>query len=136
VILDPNRPDDRAVLEAARSWGVPPSVFLGEDGPVTHYQNNMAGELVSSYTESPWRDDDQASAVALIQYEASLCAGCRTPLDETTAAEAEESYVPSVIRCHRCTTIQQYQDTLQDRPTPGALLVSTVRRSDLPTEKT
>lgn len=128
MLLDPREPVDRAVLEAARSWGVAPSVFLGISITVTEYRHNDAGQVVQSFTESPWTDDDRANALALGQYEATLCPGCNAPLDETTAADAEENYVPQIALCHRCVTIHQRQETLKDHPHPEALLIGAVRR--------
>lgn len=127
-------PGLRRALEAARSWGVSPSVFNGRQ-PVTRYQHNHAGQLVSSTTDPQWTEDDAQLAVALADWEADLCPGCNGSLAETTLAENEERYEAKVAaRCHRCTASQQLQGTLQSRPTPGALLVSTELRVTRETE--
>lgn len=132
--FDVTDPDDRAVLEAARAWGVAPSVFLGYGRSVTEHQYNALGQLVRSSTSSAWTDDDRTAALDLLAHEASLCPGCGHPVAETTAPEAEERYhVPYPIRCHRCTATEQAQVRFQDMPTPAALLLP-VQVRDSPSE--
>ena len=71
----------RREVEAARAWGVPRSVFLG------------------------WPDDDQAWAIALLEYEADICSGCGQPRSESMAAEHEFAYHPTALRCHGCAAV-------------------------------
>lgn len=79
-------PTLRAVVKAARAWGVSPSRFLG------------------SRPETPeWTDQDRELALALDEYEAGLCPGCQQPLDETSDPEHSDAYRPQEpIRCHYC----------------------------------
>lgn len=121
VKFDISDPAHRAVLEAARAWGVAPSIFLGRER--TSSTSRWAGTTHSVHSPE-WTDDDRTAALDLQAYEASLCPGCRHPVAETTAPEAEERYhVPHPIRCHRCTATEQAQERFQDMPSPGALLM-------------
>lgn len=107
--LDVTDPQDRAILEAARSWGVSPSIFLGRPRD----------------TGIPeWLEQDRQAALDLLAWESQLCPGCRFPLAETTDPKNEFLYVvPHPIRCHRCTAIDQAQDRYADRPSPSAQLM-------------
>jgi hypothetical protein len=119
--LDVTDAGDRAVIEAARSWGVAPSILLGRQRTSTTTQ--WAGTTQTTH-DAEWTDEDLGAALDLLAWEAALCPGCRYPLAETTAPENEERYfMPAEVRCHRCTASDQAQDRLQDRHSPSALLI-------------
>ena len=77
----------RFLLRAARSWRVPPTVFLGR----------------RTVDTAGWTPADTAHAVALEDYEAGLCPGGDHVLSETSKPEHEDAYRPNpAIRCHYC----------------------------------
>jgi hypothetical protein len=83
-------PDDplRVLLQAARRWQIPPTVFLRQ----------------RTVNTREWTDADTAYAMALEDYEAGLCPGCNHPLAETTQQYHADAYRPGEqIRCHYCT---------------------------------
>jgi hypothetical protein len=112
VRLDVADPAHRAVIMAARAWGVPVSVFLGR---------------VRTEGVPDWLEEDRRAALDLAEWEAGLCPGCREPLAETTLAENEERYVAEVAGlCHRCVATEQLMTRLEEKKRPylSALLVS------------
>lgn len=120
-------PGLRHALETARAWQVRPSVFLGDPSVTTH-EHDAAGRLVRS-TAAGWSAEDRDLALALNDYEAGLCGGCRAPLDETTAAEAEDAYIPGLaVRCHRCTASERASEFYRESPQPSALMIPIHRR--------
>jgi hypothetical protein len=126
VIWDVFDPEHRAVLEAARAWGVPPSIFMGRARTSTI--TDWAGGHHFTH-DAEWTEEDRTAAVALARYESELCGGCKHPLAESTAAENEERYDARVsARCHCCTAIEVAQEALQKRPHPGALMLSATLR--------
>lgn len=117
MALDVADPSHRAVIQAARAWGVPVTIFLGR-------------VRVDGVPE--WLEEDRKAALDLVAYEAALCPGCSHPLEETTDPGNEERYVAELAgRCHRCTASEQLSKTLQDRPSPSALLISVKLREAL-----
>jgi hypothetical protein len=52
-----------------------------------------------------WSDDDQAWAIALLEYEADLCSGCGQPRSESMDAGHEFDYHPTALRCHGCAAV-------------------------------
>jgi hypothetical protein len=52
-----------------------------------------------------WPDDDQAWAIALLEYEADLCSGCGQPRSESMDAGHEFDYHPTALRCHGCAAV-------------------------------
>jgi hypothetical protein len=112
VKFDVDDPGHRAVLEAARAWGVAPSIFMGR------VRNSTATQWVE------WTEDDRSAALDLLAWEAALCPGCKHPLAETTEAENEERYSARVTaQCHRCTALEIAQDAAQNHPHPTSLLI-------------
>jgi len=105
----------RAVVKAARAWGISPSRFLGAKHVVTH-EYDAAGRLVRS-TETPeWTVEDREFAFALVEYEAGLCPGCNQPLDETSRADHQDAYRPEEpIRCHYCTAQALISESAQEQ---------------------
>jgi hypothetical protein len=117
-------PVHRAVLMTARSWGVSPSRFIGEE-PVTVYTRTTSGQLVSSRPGPEWSDDDRDAALGLAEYEASLCPGCSAPLAETTDPANENRYKTTAMLCHRCVASDIASTAYQAHPHPNALMIST-----------
>ena len=113
--LDASNPEDRAVIEAARSFGVAPSIFLGrESGP-------------------PWTHDDRAAALSLLVWERGLCPGCRQPMAETTNPDNETRYRAEVpLRCHYCVASEIGMDRYQDDPHSSALHIAVVLHDEEP----
>lgn len=115
------------MISAARDVGVGLSVFLGGE-VVTTYEYGPFGHPVRAVTK-PWSVNDRAALLALIQWEAELCPGCRQPLSETTKPEHEDRYRPGLpIRCHRCTASEQAAERYQDTAQPSALLIPVALR--------
>jgi hypothetical protein len=120
-------PQLRALVEAARAWGISPKRLLGwEPEQTTVYEYDRWGRVARTITvaEREWDDEQRGLVFALQDYEAELCPGCRQPLEETTAAENEYRYTPGpAIRCHRCTATEQASKAYEDSPVPSALLI-------------
>lgn len=134
--VDCNDPTTRAVLEAARAWGVPWRVFLGwSPTTTTIHEYDDAGRLVrtTTTTEPLWGEEDRNAAMSLLDYEAGLCPGCAHPLAETTAPEMEFGYTTPgpPIRCHRCTKLAQISRDVGKNPDPGALLLTVIPKESI-----
>ena len=52
-----------------------------------------------------WPEDDQAWAIALLEYEADICSGCGQPRSQSMSAEHEFDYHPTALRCHGCAAV-------------------------------
>jgi hypothetical protein len=136
-------PGLRAELEAARAWGVPWRRWAGwEPTEVTTFEYDDAGRLIRAETvrEAEWGELDRGAAMALAEYEAGLCSGCRHPLVETCLPENEERYVGEVTgRCHRCTALEILREKVADgverkaMMQPSALLLGVRLRGEDPT---
>lgn len=105
-------PQLRAVLQTARSWGVAPSRFMGQEPAVWAVPEGDGWRLVR---EPEWTDDDRNLALALDAYEGGLCSGCRQPLSESTDPGNEGRYeTEAPILCHGCAALavgaQPYED--------------------------
>jgi len=102
-------PTLRAVVKAARAWGISPSRFMG------------------SRPETPeWTPRDRELAFALMEYEAGLCPGGPHVLAETSKPEYEGAFVPEdpePIRCHECTAAALLSELLEKRENPAGLLL-------------
>lgn len=69
-------------------------------------------------------------AMALADYEAGLCQGCRDRLSETTAPENDDAYMPGpAVRCHKCTASLQGAELYAANPQPGALMIPVSKRT-------
>src|SRR3954468_9041312 len=116
----------RAVLLAARAWGVSPRRFLGWE-PSRHYAHTYRdGRLVGTVEtlETEWDDESRDLAMALAMWESDLCPQCRQPMSETTARENEGRYVPHpAIRCHYCTASRAAGEQYHDSPQSEALFI-------------
>jgi hypothetical protein len=79
----------RGLLEAARRWRVPPTVFIRK----------------RTVNSAEWTDDDTMLALALENYESGLCPGGPHVLAETSKPEHADAYRPDTakrLRCHHC----------------------------------
>lgn len=122
----------RAVLKAARTWGISPRRFLGWEPIVTHGHVYDCGRLVRTVvtTEVEWDEENRNLAMALAMYEADLCPGCSQPMSETTKRENEGLYVAErAIRCHWCTASHMASEMYAESPQPRALFVPVTLRS-------
>lgn len=80
---------------------------------MTEHHYDEHGRLVRSVTtrEVEWDDDERAQVLALLEYEAQACPGCRGWLPETTdSAHAGRYKTAPPIRCHRCDAVTRAQD--------------------------
>jgi hypothetical protein len=109
--LDVDNPNDRAVIIAARSFGVAPTIFLGRDsGPA-------------------WTDIDRQAVLELQAWESQLCPGCHEPLAVTTAAENEFRYqAQNALLCHRCAATDTAMTQYQGHQHSSSLLIPIVLR--------
>lgn len=129
-------PGLRAELEAARSWGVPWRRWAGwEPAEVTTYEYDDAGRLVRSMTvrEAEWGELDRAAAMSLMDYEASVCHGCKQPLADATDIGNEERWTAEVTaRCHSCTAAEILREKIEKQveqktvSQPAALQIRTL----------
>jgi hypothetical protein len=121
--FDVDDPRHRAVLQAARSWGVSPSMFLGE--PRSLRTINTDGTTTTTTVAPEWTEADRDAAMALVEWEAGLCPSCAHPLAETAAAENEYAYEAAgpPIRCHRCTAADVAMKPHEDKPATHALFI-------------
>lgn len=124
----------RAVLKAARTWGVSPRRFMGWEPQVTygHVYESGTGKLMRTVvtTEPEWDDETRSLAMAFAMYEADLCPGCNQPMSETTKAEHDGAYVAGqAVRCHFCTVNHMASDMYSDAPQSQALFIPVHLRS-------
>lgn len=61
-----------------------------------------------------WADDDQAWAIALLEYEADICSGCGQPRSESMSPDNEFRYRSTVLRCHGCAAVARESENLVD----------------------
>jgi len=133
-------PTLRAVVKAARAWGISPSKFMGARHVTTH-EYDAAGRLVRS-TETPeWTTEDRELAFGLEEYEAGLCPGEDHLLAETSKPEYDGAFVPdpdSEVRCHKCTARALVAEILGKRERQAGLMMGVkldpdvVERNKLP----
>ena len=90
---------------------MPPSIFRGDPWPA-------AGQPL-------WTDLDRAEAVAFALEESGLCSGCRQPLDESTAPDAEGQYTVTELLCAGCQVRTAYA---QDGHSYGGRMLHVRRR--------
>lgn len=115
-------PTLRAVVKAARAWGVSPSRFLGHEPTVTVVPDGPNWRVCRS---PAWTVEDRELVLAYVAYEAQLCPGCSRPLDETTDPDNEGRYVTGrPVRCHHCAALAQAGSAYEDDPHPSTLLFS------------
>lgn len=91
--------------------------------PVTSYEYDETGRLVSSRPEPEWGDREQTLVLALAEYRAGLCS-CGDPRDVCSAPESEGRYeVHGPIRCHKETALLIAGKKLDEKiPHPEALM--------------
>jgi len=118
-------PTLRAVVKAARAWGISPSRFMGARHVVT-YEYDIGGRITRAIETPEWTEEDRELAFALEEYEAGLCPGCNQPLDETTKPEHADAYQPNPPeRCHYCTARELHSEAIEKQnENPAGLLVS------------
>src|SRR5215207_4156479 len=115
-------PTLRAVVKAARAWGISPSRFMGARNVVT-YEYRQDGKLARAVETPEWTAEDRDLAYALMNYEAGLCPGCQQSLDETSKSEHSDAYRPDEpIRCHYCTAQALVSETAEKQHSPAGLL--------------
>lgn len=75
---------------------------------MTRYEYDNGGRLVASVTtvEPEWDDASRGHVVALMEYEAGLCAGCGRLLSETTNPLMDGRFVyDGYVECFCCLAI-------------------------------
>jgi hypothetical protein len=106
----------RYLLQAARRWQVPPTVFLRK----------------RTVNTAEWTDEDTSLAMALEDYEAGLCPGCHHPFAETTLPEHADAYRPGErIRCHYCTGQALVREVLEKEENSAGVQVPLVLDADV-----
>jgi hypothetical protein len=76
-----------------------------------------------------WDELEQGWMLALYAHRANRCKGCGGDLRETTAAEADDAYVPDLpLQCHRCVAMDMSHETYRDQPHPYSYLHVVTRR--------
>ena len=106
----------RYLLRAARKWQVPPTVFIGQ----------------RTVNTREWTAEDTRLAMALEDYEASLCPGGDHVLAETSRPEREDAYRPGRrVRCHHCTGRALVDEVLAKEERSAGVLVSVVLDADV-----
>ncbi len=114
-IIDPDDPL-RFLLQAARRWQVPPTVFLRK-------RTVHSGE---------WTDEDTSLAMLLEDYEAGLCPGGPHPLAETTKPEHADAYRPGEpVRCHYCRAQALVAEVAEKDESGAGLLIPLVLDPDV-----
>lgn len=109
------------LLRAARSWGVPPSRFLGRRTVEAVAERDDAGRVVR-WVAPPWDLGDVALAFALQRVDAETCTGCGHPLEESTDPANEGRYLSDLpVRCHACTALGYGAEPYQQSHQPQAL---------------
>ena len=113
-IADNNDPL-RVLLQVARKWGVPPSVFIRQ----------------RTVNSTEWTDEDTRLALALDDYEAGLCPGGNHVLAETSRPEHADAYRPAHpphewTRCHYCTASAALSEVIAKQTRPEGLSVPLV----------
>lgn len=90
--------------------------------PVTAYEYDDAGRMVSSRPEVEWDETERAWMLALDEYDASLCPLCGLPRSECQDPSAENrAEAGAPIRCHVTTARIRAQEA-DKRAESGALL--------------
>ncbi len=97
--------------------------------PVTRYEYDDAGRLISSTTESEWDEEQQSWMLALTEYRDSLCpCGCGHQVRDTTADETSVEFrVLPPARCLARDALSMAQQA-HNRERPEALIWRTVAR--------
>lgn len=119
------RPGLVHALQTARAWGASPSVFFGEvKRSRTERIYTDAGRVVEEWTEHEpdWSEDDRELALALADYEATLCDGHGGPLEQGMDPANEFAFRGRMKgRCHACTALAVAASQAEGAPHPSAL---------------
>jgi hypothetical protein len=95
--------------------------------PVTTYEFDEFGRVVSSRPEPEWDDAEQTVILALQAYKASLCPLCGGPLDVCTNPENELKFKGGLpIRCHATTARAVAMEPYKDQPNNQALMIAPI----------
>ncbi len=60
--------------------------------------------------EALWTETDRVYALALLAYEADVCAGCGGSREETMQPESEGMYTGEAYKCHGCAAVARASD--------------------------
>lgn len=108
-----HEPEIRLQVEAAKAWGVPPSV--------------LAGRVVRP-GEPEWTGLDSAYAEALTLIESLTCDGCGQDRRDSMSQENEFAYVVEAVRCHACAARDRHIARMnKEASTAGLSFVSKLR---------
>jgi len=80
---------------------VPLSTLQGQPTPVTV---TVGGRDVVGQIASPWKPDDVAAALAVVEADNAECPGCGGDLAKTTDPQHQFDWQAETIRCHNCAT--------------------------------
>ena len=119
-------PTLRAVVKAARAWGVSPSRFMGARRIVTYEYDSPSGRLLAAVETPEWTEEDRELAFALEEHEAGLCPGGDHVLAETSKPEYQDAFLPdkdSEVRCHECTGQALVAEILDKRERSAGLMM-------------
>lgn len=110
----------RAVIKAARGYGISPRRFLGWEPKITIRE--YPGRMIHQ-SEPEWDEETRAVVLAYEMWERELCTGCGHPYASTTDPENEGRYrVKAPIRCHACTAREIAAEAFAEVPQSSALL--------------
>lgn len=102
--------------------------------PVTTYQSDHEGRLLSSSPEPEWTPDEQGKILALVHYEAAeKCSVCGGPKSECQDPSSESRYTADPpIRCHYRTAVSREMEQWRsdDRSRTEALIPQVKLRRD------
>lgn len=79
-------------MEAARAWGVSPSVLLGR---------------AVAPGEPAWTQEDTDLAQALLEVEAETCPGCGHSRAESMDMATEFEWEAEPVKCHACAAMDR-----------------------------
>lgn len=92
-----HQPETRLLVEAAKAWGVPPSV--------------LGGRVVRP-GEPEWLGSDTALAEALTMLEQYQCGGCGNDRRESMNPDNQFAYQVEAVRCHACAARDRHVEKL------------------------
>lgn len=116
-----NDPTLRAVLEAARAWGVSLSKFSGARH-VTTFEYNSVGQIARTLETPEWTQDDREAAMALTIYEASLCPASGLPAEQCHDPNNEDRFEVESVLCHGTVAREIASKQFEGHKHPDALL--------------
>lgn len=91
--------------------------------PLTTYEYDSLGRVVSSRAEPEWDEDQQTAVLALMFYRDGLCPKCGGPLSLCTDPANEMRYDAGLpVRCHATTARGRAAEAYRDLPGSEALM--------------